>query len=188
MSGEMASTYADVLPYVKAWLAAGDPDPGPCFELSAEESPVSDPHVGQLFVAYVLDEGTEFRLITEGERKAAGVSKETLRKTALANLSRAVEERGVELRPLDNSVMLVFDGNLEATLMLCDEVWPHLHDRLGVELFAVAPSRDVLVVSSPYGVDELRDVIARVWRGGDHLLTRDVYRRSNGRWSLHHPS
>jgi uncharacterized protein YtpQ (UPF0354 family) len=183
MSSTLPSHFAGVLPYVKAWV--DDDDDGPCIELSGTESFVFEPYIGKLFVSYVVDEGATLRLITVGECQALGVSTKMLRKTAMANLSRSVEERGVRLSRHSEIITLLFDGNFEATLLLHDELWPHLHERLGGELFAVAPARDVLAVSAPHGLNELREVIARVWPDGDHLLTRDVYRRVNETWTLH---
>jgi hypothetical protein len=56
---------------------------------------------------------------------------------------------------------------------------------LGPELIAAAPARDILALSSPAGVDELRAVIARVWPCGDHLLTQDLYRHTERGWSVY---
>lgn len=171
-----------VLPYLKASVAADDTA---CLELSADESPILAPYIGDLLVAYVVDDGSQLRLINEGERRASEVSTRALHEAAIANLSRQVADRGVKLARHGGIMALLFDGNFEATLLLCEELWPHVHEQLGAELFAVAPARDVLAVSSPENVTELQEVIARVWPDGDHLLTRQVYRRAEGSWKLH---
>jgi hypothetical protein len=72
--------------------------------------------------------------------------------------------------------------------MLWDDLWPHLHERLGLELFAVAPARDILAVGAAAEVNELRQIVERVWPGGDYLLTRDVFHRVSGTWSVHRPA
>lgn len=161
---------------------------GASLELSADESPILTPYVGDLLVAYVVDEGSRVRLITEGERRVSDVSMEAMHDAAIANLSRQVGDRGIKLARHGGITALLFDGNFEATLLLCAELWPHLHEQLGAELLAVAPARDVLAVSPPENVNELREVISRVWPDGDHLLTREVYRRAENTWELYRPS
>lgn len=170
-----------MLPYLKASVE----DDGGLLELSTDDSPVLEPYVGTLLISYVLDEGATLRLITEGERRAAGVSIAELHRRALANLSRKIALTGVRLVPYGQCVAVLFDGNFEATLLLWDDLWPQVHAHLGPELVAAAPARDLLAVSSPAGASELRDVISRAWPNGDHLLTRDLYRRTSDGWSFH---
>jgi uncharacterized protein YtpQ (UPF0354 family) len=174
-----------VLPYLKA--AVPEDDNAPVFELSAADSPLLEPFVGRLLVSYVVDETRSFRLVTEREFRASGLSQAQLRQRAIANLAERVVPTGVRLVPHRSVTAVLFDGNLEATLMLWEDLFPHLHEKHGPELLAVAPSRDVLAVSAPANVDELREVVERVWPGGDHLLTKQIFRRFNGAWSVRRP-
>jgi hypothetical protein len=53
-----------------------------------------------------------------------------------------------------------------------------------------APARDVICFcdsSSTEGLAELRAVIARVWPGGDHLLSDRIFERKDGRWRVRDP-
>lgn len=171
-----------VLPYVKASVPEGDP--ASVVMLAADDFPVFEPFVGVLRVAYVLDAGGTLRLLTEGEVREAGLASDELRRAALSNLQTRFGETGVRLAPYGRIVAVLADGNFEATMMLWDDLWPHLHERLGPELYAVAPARDILAVAGPDGVRELREVVARAWPGGDHLLTRGVFVRVEGAWRV----
>lgn len=169
-----------VLPYIKV-AATSDAD----ITLSADDSPVVEKFVGDLLITYVVDEGAHLRLVTESERRAAELSVAALREMALANLNAKIAASGVRLAPHANITAVLFDGNLEATLLLWDELIPHLRERHGSELLAAVPARDILAVSSPAHVNELREVIGRIWPDGDHLLTRDVLRHVDGEWRTH---
>jgi hypothetical protein len=178
----MSSLLGRVLPYLKASVAEEN---GSVVCLSGDESPILEPYVGSLLISYVVDEGSTLRLLTEGERKTSGgVPPAQLRRASIANLVRRVAAQGVRLVPQGGIFAVLFDGNFEATLMLCDDLWPHLHAQLGPTIAAVAPARDVLAVSSPERVSELREVVSRVWPGGDHLLTQEVFLRGSSGWSV----
>jgi uncharacterized protein YtpQ (UPF0354 family) len=168
-----------VLPYLKA--TADESRPG--LELDAKNGPVLVPFVGSLLVSYVIDEGRHFRLVTEGEREAQGLSHVDLRRAALANLERKIQATGVRFVPYGRILAVLFGGNLEATLLLREELVAHARSRLGPELLAAAPARDVLALSSPDGADELRAVISRVWPGARYPLTQDLYQHTERGWS-----
>jgi hypothetical protein len=181
----MLGLIEQVLPYLKAEVHDDD---GQTIELDAASSPVLVPFIGSLLVSYVVDEGQELRFVTEGERERSGISHEELRRAAVANLKARVQSTGVRLVPYGKILGVLFGGNFEATLLLWDDLAACARDQLGPELLAAAPARDILAISSPGGVDELRAIISRTWPGGDHLLTPDIYRHTKGGWSVCPPS
>lgn len=81
---------------------------------------------------------------------------------------------------------LFFDGNLEASLILLDEMWDSaLRSYHSGEPVIALPARDVLCfcdASSPAGVAELRALVSRLWPEGDHLISDRLFRRRGGRW------
>jgi hypothetical protein len=83
---------------------------------------------------------------------------------------------------------VLFDGNLEVSVMFLDDVWEWFAAELGTaEILAVAPCRDILAfcpASSVDGRTELEDLIERVWCSADHPLTKDFYRRAGRTWVL----
>ncbi len=90
--------------------------------------------------------------------------------------------------------MLRLDGDLEASLLLVDSLWPHMARGLAGETIVALPSRDVLVVSGTEvtgGVETLRRAVSRVW--GDPkkynklLLTRSLLARRGDSWHVFEP-
>ena len=78
-------------------------------------------------------------------------------------------------------------GNFEASLILLDDLWDGAFQQFVDGPRAVAiPARDILVFADARRADacgELRDVIARVWPGGDHLLSDKLFTRTAGAWT-----
>ncbi len=79
------------------------------------------------------------------------------------------------------SVFGVFiDGKSEASMFLLERLWQQDFAGLVGKGYAIAaPARDVLAfcdVDSAAGVAELKRMVARVWQGGDHLLSRELFR------------
>jgi hypothetical protein len=82
---------------------------------------------------------------------------------------------------------VLFDGDMEATLMLYPTLWAQLGEEMGDDLLVAVPARDVLAVSpldSPEGIAELHAVIERVWPKDDHPLTTELFQFGEGGWRL----
>jgi hypothetical protein len=98
------------------------------------------------------------------------------------------------LRPRGPAVMLRLDGDLEASLLLVDSLWPHLARSLGGEVVVGVPSRDVVAVSSTEvsgGVQTLRWAVDRAWKRQTNrklMLTRSLLVRRGKSWRLFEPS
>ena len=96
-------------------------------------------------------------------------------------------ERGLTLKPLNNTYGLILDGNFEASLVLLDELWEGPLKRFlpNAPIVTIA-SRDICAfcdVQSPDGIAELKGIVERVYQGGDHLLSKELFTRSNGKWA-----
>ena len=173
----------EALAYVKAEVP--DDDPAPVLSLTAEESPVLKRIGGGLLVAYLLDEGDRFSYVQNRHLRAAGVDADQLHTHALANLGKLAKGK-VTIRQNGPTWALFFDGNLEASLILLDEMWDSaLRSYHSGEPVIALPARDVLCfcdASSPAGVAELRALVSRLWPEGDHLISDRLFRRRGGRW------
>ncbi|GIF52809.1 hypothetical protein DFJ67_1157 [Asanoa ferruginea] len=173
-----------VLPYLKATLDVSDGSG--IAEPSA--TPVTRPFVGSLLTTYVLDEESRFRFVTEADAAEAGRTVDQLHQRAIANLAALVAQQELRTPKFHAITPVIFDGNLEVSFMLFDELWTSFEERFGEpEILAVAPARDILAfcpASSDEGRKQLGELVDRIWPGGDHLLTRDFYRRVDGAWQL----
>lgn len=72
------------------------------------------------------------------------------------------------------------DGCFEASMFLLERLWQQDFAGLVNQGYAIAaPARDVLAfcdIDSSEGKAELKRMIERVWDGGDHLLSRELFR------------
>jgi hypothetical protein len=88
--------------------------------------------------------------------------------------------------PHGNIFALFLDGNFEASLLLLDDLWDQALSGYAPNGFVIAvPARDVLAFcdqASEEGVGELREVAARLFPGGDHLISPQLFSREGDRW------
>jgi len=145
------------------------------------------PLVGVIATSYVIEQGDATRALTSADIAMASTTLADLHALALANLARHVELTSIRLNAYGSIMAVIFDGDMEATLMLYPELWTRLHDEMGEHLAVVVPARDVLAIApadSSDGVAELRAVIERVWPRDDHPLSTDILGHSDGVWSV----
>jgi uncharacterized protein YtpQ (UPF0354 family) len=106
----------------------------------------------------------------------------------LKNLALLANSRGVRVQPYGNIFAVLMGGDFEASLILLDAFWDKQLRQFVKGDYAVAvPARDMLAfcdASSEAGLDELRQVIQRVFPGGDHLLSDRIYVRRQLRWQV----
>ncbi|MFH1023894.1 MAG: hypothetical protein V1809_10975 [Planctomycetota bacterium] len=170
--------------YLKAEIPASAPDP--VVSLSFEDSPVLRKFVPGLLAAYLVDDGDRFSYIQGRDLREAGVGEDQLHFQAVSNLARFADGK---LRIQRSGLVwaLFLDGNLEASLIMLDGLWDgSLREYVRSPVVAV-PARDVIAFcdsSSADGISELRAVVDRVWPGGNHLLSRDLYRRQERNWHV----
>ena len=179
----MAGSPLDAIAYLKAEVPASDPAPD--LQLNADDSPVLKTLGGGLLVAYLLDEGNRFSYVQGRHLRAAHVDADELHRRAVKNLQQAADGR-VTIQQSGPIWGLFFDGNFEASLILLDELWDvSLRDYHGGEPVIAVPARDVLCFSnssSAAGIAEMRAAIERVWPTGDHLISRNIFRRRGREW------
>lgn len=81
--------------------------------------------------------------------------------------------------------MFILDGNLEAGLILIDEIWKQLAEHLKDEIVVCVPPQDVLVATtkSNEAMIEAFTIKARdVLVSGDHPLSKYWYIRQGNDW------
>ena len=81
--------------------------------------------------------------------------------------------------------MLVGDGNYDSSLLLLDKLWDEQAGSVRGDLVAAVPSRSVLLFTgsaSPDGVGQLRKAVDEIFTTGDHVVSKALLIRRNGRW------
>jgi|KBSMisStandDraft_5_1062788.scaffolds.fasta_scaffold241938_3 hypothetical protein len=181
----MSARVQKAIAYLKPEVPSNDAEPA--LKLDADESPILRGFAPGLLTAYLVDEGDRFSYLQGRDLREAGTSEEELHGQALANLA-ALADGTVTIRQTGPIWGLFLDGNFEASLMLLDDLWTHGLREYAEDPVVAIPARDVLAfcdVESAAGMSELRAAVKRVWPGGDHLLSENLYRRVEGRWSVH---
>jgi uncharacterized protein YtpQ (UPF0354 family) len=160
------------------------------FQLSPESSMVSDDLVDDLVICYAFDLPDHFRFVKEDDRAALGLDPGGLRKLSVRNLTRLRGKPEI-LRPSWPGVMLRLDNNLEASLLLVDQLWRQLAGGIAGELIVAVPCRDILAVSGTGisgGIETLRGAVKRMWEKPENdpllLLTRSLLVRRGDSWQV----
>ena len=169
-----------------AYIKAALPLEGePALELGVLDSPVVK-KVGPILAAtYVVDTGDAFAYVQQRHLKAAGLTPDQLHKKAIYNLA-VIAEAKVRVQPYGNIYTVLMGGNFEASLLLFDGFWSQSCAHLAPNGFVAAlPARDVLAFTdagNACGIQELRELCARIGEPRDHPLTSQLHVYAAGSW------
>jgi hypothetical protein len=120
-----------------------------------------------------------------GRLREEAMDKATLHRNAVADLAALAQQR-LRVSKCDGNYAALLGEDFEASLLLLDWQWDQRLTQLAPNGFlACIPARDILAFcdsGSVRGSEELRLLVDRVWSGADHLVTRSLFRREQGRW------
>jgi uncharacterized protein DUF1444 len=181
-SGKADRTFCDqALPYLKASL--GSIEVADIIMKEGQE-PVLRCLAHGISVGYLVDKGNYYQYIQLGHLTAESIDEERLHQTAVQNLTAFARER-LRIEKRGNVFCSFLDGNMEASLLLIDELWDQSLAHLAPTGFiAAVPARDILAfcdASFPEGIAELREIVKRVTPSGDHLITTMLLRRDGNK-------
>ncbi len=150
-----------------------------------DDAPVIKDLGNGLFVVYLVDDGENLVYVQNHHLKGSQLTSDGLFELGLHNL--AVRSTGKARMQQHGDVhTFLLDGLFEASLILLDDLWDQsLADLAPSGFVAAFPARDVLAVcnaQSAEGIKSLRSMASRVFSGGDHLITANLYKRQNGKW------
>ena len=170
-----------------AYLKAVAPDDGtPALPVAHADALVIRPYNDELCVCYLVDRGSNFRYVQNRDLDREEFGADQLHEIGLRNLWEQAGPRNARVQPNQNIFAVLIGGDFEASLILVDRLWEQDFRQFVRGDFAAAlPSRDVLAFcdsSSSQGLQELRQLIARVTATGDHLLSQKIYVRTPGSW------
>lgn len=157
--------------------------------LPPESRPIAHGLVDELMIMYAFDLPGHFEYLSERHCQDLGIGSGDLRKLSVRNLTQRRSKPEI-LRPSDAVVMLRIDGELEASLLLVDHLWPQLARGIAGEIVVGVPSRDVVCVSGTGitgGVETLHWAVDRAWKRQDNpklMLTRSLLVRRDDSWEL----
>jgi hypothetical protein len=135
---------------------------------------------------YAIDNETGLEIIQERQLQEWKITKDMLHEMALANYRFLISEK-LKTHGDANGVMFIVDGNLEAGLILIDEIWEQMENQLGEEIVIVAPSRDVLFATGKSKSDLIERTTEKakeIFLKGDHSLSKNWFIRQNNAWKV----
>jgi uncharacterized protein YtpQ (UPF0354 family) len=165
-------------------------------EIPADQMPVVErllEDVDDLGVFYAFDNPDSFAYVSPSKCAELGIGLGDLRALAVDNLRRRREQ--FEVHTGATHAMVVVDGDLEASLLVADDLWDaslagpleQFRAEYSGELVVAAPARDLLLLTGADtrgGVEALRAIMAETWANSDprRLLTQALLVRRDGRW------
>ncbi|GAB2862386.1 hypothetical protein GCM10027277_33700 [Pseudoduganella ginsengisoli] len=126
-------------------------------------------------VAYAVDNDW----VRQHHLSTSGVTLADVHKQAMDNLLTLCA-RHIKVQQYGAIFGVFIDGKFEASMFLLQRLWQQDFANLVNKGYAIAaPARDVLAfcdMDSAEGIAELKRMVERVWNGGDHLLSRELFR------------
>jgi hypothetical protein len=168
------------------------------FPLPADEEPIREPFVADLYLTYAFDPpeqeadaGWQGEQVTRRYCARTGLLPEELRQRSAENLRTRRPDLGFTWYPDAKAVAVSLGGDLESGLLLDDTLMEKLAQDVEGEIVVAAPARNVLVATGtghPDGLAKLRWIVDQVWSGIEEralLLTRELLVRRQDRWELY---
>lgn len=125
-------------------------------------------------ISYAVDDGWVLQ-----RHLSEGVTLADVHRQAMDNLFTLCAHH-IRVQQFDSFYGVFIDGRFEASMFLLERLWQQDFAGLVDKGYAIAaPARDVLAfcdIDSLAGKAELKRLIGRVWDGGDHLLSRELFR------------
>jgi uncharacterized protein YtpQ (UPF0354 family) len=155
--------------------------------LDGPEGVIVRPFVADLFLVLAFDGEHTQHLATQKSIDRLGIEAGDLLGLARRNLATKVAE--VEQRTLDDDGprvgILVTGGDLEASLLLLDDVWARVALGLEGEMVACVPARDVVLfadTASEGAVARMGEIADEILEDGDHVISSTLLRRTLSGW------
>jgi hypothetical protein len=156
--------------------------------ISGASNPIMQAVPGGLGVMYGIDSGGHWEYLVQGQFDKMGFSHDQLHQRALANLEAWVNTSGnLRVLTLENGAFgIVAGGDFEAAFLLLDSLWDGpLKDYTPNGVVCVVPMPDICMFCDSRNVNAIRALKAAVFKfneGGADLLSKDLYRRTAGKW------
>ncbi|RYE20237.1 MAG: DUF1444 family protein [Sphingobacteriales bacterium] len=135
---------------------------------------------------YVIDDQSGFVIIQMSQLDEWGINQAELHQIALENFRSLITTK-LTARGDTNGIMFTIDGNLEASLVLIDEIWEQLEDQIGEPVVISVPSRDVIVATGKSNREMILNFTENsknILETGSYPLSENWFIREGGKWQL----
>jgi len=154
-------------------------------QLPVKDQPVVYDYGNGILASFLIDNMENYSYLQNSDIVEIGVDK--IFEFGVYNLANKLNTE-LELQQTEDVYVVSLDGVFEASLILIDQFWDvNLSHLVENTFIACIPSRDVLVfcdVDSVDGIKKLREIVEKVWPDGDHLLSKNLYKRINSKWVI----
>jgi uncharacterized protein YtpQ (UPF0354 family) len=148
--------------------------------------PLTRPLVADLLVSYAFDLPGAFMMAREVDRQRLKLSLDQIHATAVTNLRRQlprVKQKGTS--PL---FMFAVGNNLDACLLLFEEVWRKTIPNVPGKIVVAVPTRDIVLFTSsewPEGLTRIGMLSTEARKHNPvHSLSEHLLTWSQGEWSI----
>ncbi len=146
--------------------------------------------IGQgLHCCYVIRRRAGFEVISYDHLGKWGLQPEELHARAVANF-RELIITDLTIYGDSDGMMFKIDGNMEAGLLLIDEIWEQIEEQLGERVMVAVPSRGVMIALGVSGNDRigvLDKLVKEIYHEGGYPLSEQWYVRENNGWEVYNP-
>jgi uncharacterized protein YtpQ (UPF0354 family) len=156
-------------------------------DLDGPEAVIVRPFVADLHLVLAFDGEHTQHLATHRTIERLGIDEDQILTLARENLATKVAE--VEQRTLDDEGprvgVLVTGGDLEASLLLLDDVWARVALELEGDVVACVPARDVVLfadTASDGAIARMGEIADEILEDGDHVISPTLLRRTPRGW------
>ncbi|MCE3228777.1 MAG: hypothetical protein K0S32_3328 [Bacteroidetes bacterium] len=135
---------------------------------------------------YAFDTHYGYDIILESTLKEMNMTKEQLHEIAMENF-RKLLQTNMKIMGDKNALMITVNGNLEAGMVLVDEIWDQLEEIVGEEVVIAVPSRDVIVATGKSNremIDNFRAKGRHILATASHPISKNFFVRNNKKWEL----
>jgi uncharacterized protein YtpQ (UPF0354 family) len=180
----LARSPSNIVPILK--VLANDADVGQATQLDNNVPlPIHRPLVEDLLVMYAFDLPERFEFLNQREASELNLSPLELHDLAINNLLCRLEN--IDIQQMNDLPVfcLQIGGNLDASLLLLQEIRDIVVQNVPGEIVAAVPSRDVFLVTgrdSMEGIAAVQAVVEDVWTNANHLLSRQLWVWKDEQW------
>lgn len=150
----------------------------------ADQLPVVEPLVADLFVTYAFAMPAGFMMVAGYHLEELGLERGALRELAMANLKSRMPN--VEVRSKDGLSFVSCGENFEACALLSTNLWTTLAPSMPGGIVAMVPSRDHLLFCDASDAEARKRLVmtsAVAYATADnHALSLQVLRRTDTGW------
>jgi len=179
----LARNPSNIVPILK--VLANDIDAGQATQLDNTPLPIHRPLVEDLLVMYAFDLPERFEFLNQREASELNLSPLELHDLAIDNLLCRLEN--IEIQQMNDLPVfcLQIGGNLDASLLLLQDIRDTVAENVPGEIVAAVPSRDVFLVTgrdSMEGIAAVQAVVKDVWTNANHLLSKQLWVWKEEQW------